>query len=155
MKRIGFAVAALCVAACSPGTDSADNATDTIANATGDTFVNADTDPGVLAGVIADAAEARDHATLSAHMADAFSYSFGLEPSRQGALARYREEPELLDELARVLHEECATKALGTENWYVCPAAAADESQAYYGWRAGFRQQDDGAWEFVWFIAGD
>lgn len=111
-------------------------------------------DPKTVVATVARAAEARDYETLSAHMADAFSYSFGKEPSREGALVRYREQPELLDRLA-VLGQECAPNTIGRESWFVCPAAAADEQQAYYGWRAGFRQKDDGAWEFVWFIAGD
>ncbi|HEX7063313.1 MAG TPA: hypothetical protein VF200_15175 [Woeseiaceae bacterium] len=111
--------------------------------------------PEALAATVAEAARARDYATLAAHMADAFSYSFGQEPSREGGLAVFRAEPERLDLLADILARDCVRDTLAGLHWYICPAAAADEQQDYYGWRAGFRQRDDGDWEFVWFIAGD
>jgi hypothetical protein len=38
---------------------------------------------------------------------------------------------------------------------FVCPAAALDEENTYYGWRAGFRKEQDGSWQFVRFVAGD
>jgi hypothetical protein len=47
------------------------------------------------------------------------------------------------------------TNAVLEQDWFVCPAAAADEEQPCYGWRAAFRQKEDESWEFVWFIAGD
>lgn len=177
--RILLPVAAAALAACSPAADS--DATDpsdvtdpstatgpsaatdtnaaTIPNAAtvpgGNTGSSDATDPRALVAIISTAAEARDYETLSAHMADAFSYSFGRTPSSEGALARYREQPELLDKLVDVLGRDCAPKTVGAEHWFVCPAAAADETRSYYGWRAGFRQKDDHTWEFVWFIAGD
>ncbi len=113
------------------------------------------TDPAELAAVVAEAARERDYETLSRHMADAFSFSFGMTPSRDGALARFREEPGRLDKLAEVLGQECASKTIAGDAWYICPAAATDEKIQYYGWRAGFRQGEDGTWELVWFIAGD
>lgn len=113
------------------------------------------TDPAALAAVIAEAARERDYETLSRHMADEFSYSFGMSPSRAGALARFREQPELLDKMAEVLGKECTSKTIAGQDWFICPAAAANEQIQYYDWRAGFRQKDDGDWEFVWFIAGD
>lgn len=113
------------------------------------------TDPARLATVIAEAARERDYETLSRHMADEFSYSFGTSPSRADALARFREEPELLDNMAEVLGQDCASKAIAGQAWFICPAAAANEAIQYFGWRAGFRRQEDYSWEFVWFIAGD
>ncbi len=113
------------------------------------------TDPARLAAVIAEAARERDYETLSRHMADEFSYSFGMSPSREGALQRFREEPERLDRMADVLGEACASKTVAGEAWYICPAVAANEEVQYYGWRAGFRRVGEGWWEFVWFIAGD
>ena len=113
------------------------------------------TDPAELAAAIAEAARERDYETLSRHMADEFSYSFGTTPSRAGALDRFREKPELLDRMAEVLGQACAFKTIAGDGWFICPAAAANEEIQYYDWRAGFRQQDDGTWEFVWFIAGD
>ncbi|HEX2139795.1 MAG TPA: hypothetical protein VHG33_08795, partial [Woeseiaceae bacterium] len=89
------------------------------------------------------------------HMADEFSYSFGKSPSRAGALARFRQRPELLDKMAEVLGHACASKTIAAVDWFICPAAAADEEIQYYDWRAGFRRQEDGTWEYVWFIAGD
>lgn len=111
--------------------------------------------PEALAGMVADAARARDYATLAAHMADAFSYSFGHAPSREGGLQAFRAEPERLDLLVETLGQDCVREILAGEHWYICPSAAADEQQDYYGWRAGFRQRSDGRWEFVWFVAGD
>lgn len=111
--------------------------------------------PEALAAAVAEAVKARDYATLAAHMADEFSYSFGHEPSREGGLAAFRAEPRRLDLLVEILGRDCARDNLAGVHWYVCPAAAVDEQQAYYGWRAGFRQRDDGRWEFAWFIAGD
>ncbi|HLT90492.1 MAG TPA: hypothetical protein VKZ85_06065 [Woeseiaceae bacterium] len=111
--------------------------------------------PQVLAHTLAGAARARDYATLSAHMAERFSYSFGREPSRAGALAAFRAEPGRLDRLARTLETECAYRDAGEERWFVCPAAAADETEPYYDWRAGFRRKADGTWELAWFVAGD
>jgi hypothetical protein len=113
------------------------------------------TDPAELADVIAEAARERDYETLSRHMADEFSYSFGRSPSRAGALARFREKPDLLDKMAEVLGQPCVAKTIAADEWFICPAAAADEEVQYYGWRAGFRRQDAGTWEYVWFIAGD
>ena len=113
------------------------------------------TDPARLAAAIAEAARERDYETLSRHMADEFSYSFGMSPSRAGALTRFREQPELLDTMAEVLEQDCTSKTIAGEDWFICPAAAADEQTQYYDWRAGFRQKDGNSWEFVWFIAGD
>lgn len=112
-------------------------------------------DPARLGAVIAEAARQRDYETLSRHMAGEFSYSFGMPPSREGALERFRQQPELLGQMAEVLEQECASKAIADAAWYICPAAAVDESIQYYGWRAGFRQAANDTWEFVWFIAGD
>lgn len=112
-------------------------------------------DPARLAAVIAEAARERDYETLSRHMAGEFSYSFGMPPSREGALERFRQQPELLGRMAEVLEQECASKAIADAAWYICPAAAADEEIQYYGWRAGLQQAENGTWEFVWFIAGD
>lgn len=111
--------------------------------------------PAELAAIVEKAARERDLQILSEHMVDNFSYSFGRDPSRTEALARYRTQPELLDKMANALAQECAFNRSGSETYYVCPAAAVDEEQAYYGWRAGFRQNDNADWEFVWFIAGD
>lgn len=113
------------------------------------------TDPAQLAAVIAEAAKERDYEKLSRHMANEFSYSFGMTPSREGALARFREEPKRLDMMAEVLGQECASKTIVEVDWYICPAAAANEDIQYYEWRAGFRRLEDGRWEFAWFIAGD
>ena len=113
------------------------------------------TDPSDLATVIAEAARERDYETLSRHMDDKFSYSFGMPPSRDGALARFKEEPGTLDKMAEVLGKECASKNIAGDAWYICPATAANEEIQYYNWRGGFRREDDGRWEFVWFIAGD
>ena len=112
-------------------------------------------DPARLADAVAEAAREQDYATLSRHMHDEFSYSFGMPPSREGALERFRQRPELLGKMAEVLGQECASKAIAGAAWYICPAAAADEEIQHYGWRAGFRQEEGGTWEFVWFIAGD
>lgn len=113
------------------------------------------TAPAELAAEVAEAARERDYETLSRHMADEFSYSFGMSPSRTGALARFREQPELLGKMADVLGKECTSKTIAGEAWFICPAAAASEEIQYHDWRAGFRQNNDGYWEFVWFIAGD
>jgi hypothetical protein len=112
-------------------------------------------DPAHLAAVIAEAAQERDYETLSRHMAGKFSYSFGMPPSREGALERFRQQPALLEKMAQVLEQECASKTIADAHWYICPAAAAAEKVQYYGWRAGFRQTESDTWEFVWFIAGD
>ena len=112
-------------------------------------------DPTRLAAAVAEAARDRDYETLSRHMAEEFSYSFGMPRSREGALERFQQQPELLGKMAEVLEQECTSKTIANAAWYICPSAAADESIQYYGWRAGFRQKENGTWEFVWFIAGD
>lgn len=115
----------------------------------------ATSDPVRLATKIHNAAEAQDYATLSKYMADEFSYSFGMSPSRVDALARYRKQPELLDKMAKVLSRDCAYNKVGPDRYYVCPEIATNSQATYYGWRAGFRRNTKGAWEFSWFIAGD
>lgn len=145
-------LAMILLCACSPGNDSAPAHAEKASPGENGTPA---TDPRKMVAIVAEAAREKDYETLSGHMAEKFSYSFGKKPSRSDAISRYRAQPELLDTLADVLGKGCAEKAGGADRYFVCPAAAADEEQAYYGWRAGFRQTADGSWEFIWFIAGD
>lgn len=111
--------------------------------------------PAELIADVEKAARAKDFEALSKYMVADFRFSFGREPSREEALSWYRTHPELLDKMANVLNQTCVSKTSGSETYYICPAAAADENKTYYDWRAGFRLKDDGSWEYVWFIAGD
>jgi hypothetical protein len=145
-----LAPAALVLAACTP----AEPGTGAAAGSDGGA-PSAAPDPRALALTLARAAETRDYATLAAHMAEQFSYSFGQEPSRAGAIEAFRADPGRLDTLAGLLRGDCAPAAWDADRWYVCPEVAARDDQEYYGWRAGFRQREDGTWELAWFIAGD
>jgi hypothetical protein len=107
--------------------------------------------PAEAARVIAaveQAAGARDVAALRKLMADQFTYTTGDEPSADTAIVVWQADPSILAELDKVLDAGCAHDAGRKE--VVCPAAFLDDpGQA--GYRAGFRQVEDGSWRIVSF----
>lgn len=107
--------------------------------------------PAEAARVIAaveQAAGARDMAALRSLMVDQFTYTTGDEPSADTAILVWQADPSILAELDKVLDAGCAHDAGRKE--VVCPAAfLQDPGQS--GYRAGFRQVEDGGWRMVSF----
>ncbi len=107
--------------------------------------------PPAAARVIAaveQAARARDMAALRKLMADQFTYTTGDEPSADTAMVVWQADPSILAEMDKALDAGCAHEASRHE--VVCPAAfLQDPGQA--GYRAAFRQVEDGSWRMVSF----
>jgi hypothetical protein len=77
-----------------------------------------------------------------------FTWSFGAEESRDGAVAAWRSEPRYLPALVRVLGMPCHADQYNELPGIECPGEGGES------FRAWFARTGDG-WKFVAFVEGD
>jgi hypothetical protein len=99
------------------------------------------------------AALARDAATLRTHMADAFTWSLGSEPSADVAIATWQADPDLLAQLARAVEGVCARgEGVGSA---AREAIVCREQPSPQGARRAVFSRASGAWKLVSFLGDE
>ena len=91
------------------------------------------------------AANSKNYPELRKWMVSEFIWSFGGDASADQAMARWKQEPAYLRNLARVTYLKCAYRKDG---YVQCPARTGT------AFRAGFKQAG-GTWQMEYFVEGD
>lgn len=110
--------------------------------------VLADTLPKAATSVIIQthkAAKAADYVTLQSLMTHDFIWSFGGDASATQAIAAWKANPSLLDQLHKATRQPCTYLADRTLECPINPGT---------GYRAGFKNTTSG-WRMYYFVQGD
>jgi hypothetical protein len=102
------------------------------------------------------AAQARDLSRLRGLMADFFIHSFGDEYTREAAMRSWKEAPQPLGDLVKILDRGCVLERAchRVEDGQPLPNGSCLTCGRTGKLAAGFEDAGDG-WRFVYFVGGD
>ncbi|HYG60992.1 MAG TPA: hypothetical protein VEL74_00295 [Thermoanaerobaculia bacterium] len=101
------------------------------------------------------AAAAGNAAALRPFMASELTWSFGGDADAGQAIKHWRQNPEVLREMAAILARGCVVQETpeGASERIVCPPEYESQS-GYLGYRAGFERRGE-VWKMTFFVQGD